>query len=121
MEFKVAAKEGSPHIDLSLDGYLLIEGQSYEDGVIDNFSDLNKAIEEYFQNKSKLAVRLSLNYFNTATSKCIYDLLESLNERKKKGADVTFQWFYPADDEELKEEIEEMVDLAEIDCEILQE
>jgi len=67
---------------------------------IDNF--------EKVKVKSKIAKELvidfNFDYFNTATAKIIYELLEKFKNIKDQGVDVIINWFYHPEDDDLLEE-----------------
>jgi hypothetical protein len=69
--------------------------------------------------KSKIAKELVIDfkfdYFNTATAKVIYELLNKFSKIKQQGVDVIINWYYDSDDEDLLEEgqiMAEALDLA---------
>jgi SiaC family regulatory phosphoprotein len=67
---------------------------------IDNF--------EKVKVKSKIAKELvidfNFDYFNTATAKIIYELLEKFKNIKNQGVDVIINWYYYLEDDDLLEE-----------------
>ena len=60
--------------------------------------------------KEKLHFHFKLEYFNTASSKLILDILSKLEEID--GTSVT--WFFHEDDEDMEEAGEEFSDLVEV-------
>jgi len=55
-----------------------------------------------------------MDYFNTASSKMILDILLKLEEINEDGNDVKVSWYYPEDDEDMEEAGEEYADIVEI-------
>lgn len=55
-----------------------------------------------------------LDYFNTASSKLILDILNRLEKIKNKGKDVKVLWYYAEDDEDMQEAGEEFSELVEV-------
>jgi hypothetical protein len=51
--------------------------------------------------KGKTEVNIKLEYFNTSSSKCILDVFKKLET--VKGTDMTINWFYEEDDEDMLE------------------
>lgn len=67
---------------------------------IDNFEKekvKSKVVKE-------LVVDFKFDYFNTATAKILYELLEKFKKIKAQGVDIIINWFYHNDDEDLLEE-----------------
>lgn len=96
-------------------GELLIEGRSFPPDVTAFYQDVLDWLDEYSQNPAKKTVMtLKLDYFNTASSKIIMDILYKMEELKTSNNDVVVEWFYPDDDEDMLEtgrEYEELVDV----------
>jgi hypothetical protein len=69
-------------------------------------------------NPEKLDVQIFLKYFNTASSKCLYDLLDTLKVMRGNGTSVSILWNYVDGDEEMKEEIEDFQDAVGLDFSI---
>ena len=71
---------------------------------IDNF--------EKVKVKSKIAKELvidfNFDYFNTATAKIIYELLEKFKKIQKQGVNIIINWYYHPEDDDLLEEGEIM-------------
>lgn len=53
---------------------------------------------------NELVVDFKFDYFNTATAKIIYELIEKLIEIKKQGVGIIINWYYHSEDEDLLEE-----------------
>ena len=63
---------------------------------------------------SKMVFDVKLEYFNTASSKVILDIFSKLEGLKEGGADVTINWHYAEDDEDMQEAGEEYSELVEV-------
>ncbi len=59
-----------------------------------------------------------LDYFNTASSKLILDILNRLEKIKEKGKEVKILWYYGEDDEDMQEAGEEFSELVEVPFEL---
>ncbi len=55
-----------------------------------------------------------LDYFNTASSKLILDILNRLEKIKNKGKEVKILWYFSEDDEDMQEAGEEFSELVEV-------
>jgi hypothetical protein len=67
---------------------------------------------------AKISFSFKLDYFNTASSKMILDILTRLEKIKEKGKDVVIIWYYSEDDEDMQEAGEEFSELVEIPFEL---
>lgn len=87
----------SPRITFDLNGKLLLEGRSIPEDVDKLFNPL----VEFIQNLTveDVVFDINLEYFNTATSKCLLDLLKNL-DANNKIENVLINWYYEADDED---------------------
>ncbi len=46
-------------------------------------------------------------YFNTSSSKAILDILDLIEKYHKSGGNITVNWYYESDDEDIQESGEE--------------
>ena len=66
----------------------------------------------------KTVVKFNLVYFNTASSKLILDILFKLEEIFDDGNDISVEWHYQEEDEDMEEAGEEYGDLVEMPLEL---
>ena len=102
----------SPSIDFQSNiGKLCLEGESFMDNSIDFYSQIFDIINKYFADKKNISLLfvLKLSYYNTSSSKMIFDLLKLLEEYKVKGKNINIEWHYNNDDEEIQEDIEDLL------------
>ncbi len=94
----------SPRIHFDVNGKLLIEGRA----IPENVTQLFKPLEEFILNLDVPEVTLDINmdYFNTATSKKLLELLKHLDANNKIKS-ALINWHYESDDED-------SLDIAEI-------
>ncbi|WP_420318923.1 DUF1987 domain-containing protein [Ekhidna sp.] len=62
----------------------------------------------------KVDIRIKMEYFNTSSSKCIYDLMKEVKALEMKGKEVIVRWYYDEDDEDMLEAGEDYSDLLDI-------
>jgi hypothetical protein len=62
----------------------------------------------------RVDVRIKMEYFNTSSSKCIYDILKEIKRLEKKGKEVMVRWYYDEDDEDMLEAGEDYSDLLDL-------
>ncbi len=119
---KLYIKEGldTPRIEFDPAGTLSIEGKSYPPDVMQFFAPVLDWLKEYSQNPApKTIVNLKLEYFNTASSKIIMDILYMFENIYKAGHDVLVKWYYPEDDEDMHETGMEYSEILELPFELI--
>lgn len=90
-------------------------GKSLPENVTIFYQPILAWIEEYFPSPdTESNFVFNLDYFNTASSKIILDILMLLEEKVEKGAAVKISWYYRKDDEDMEEAGEEFADMIEI-------
>ncbi len=100
--------EGTPktptiHFDADT-GLLEVKGRSIPENSIDFYKPLIEWIDHYGRApKSKTALHVQLEYFNTSSSKCILDVFKKLEAIRVAGNEVTVLWHYEQDDEDMLE------------------
>ncbi len=86
------------------EGKLLIQGRSIPENSIEFYKPLVDLLEEYSASpKEATKVDIVLEYFNTSSSKCILDVFKKLEKINSDGSDVTINWHYEEDDEDMLE------------------
>jgi hypothetical protein len=100
--------EGSPKtptIEFNSDsGSLLIKGRSIPENSIEFYKELITALEDYNENpQANTKVEIQLEYFNTSSSKCILDVFKKLETINTGSSEVSINWYYEEDDEDMLE------------------
>jgi hypothetical protein len=113
---KIKGTDDTPQVILDKDnGIFEISGRSLPEDVAAFFEPILKWINEYSQEPlPKTVFNFKLEYFNTASSKLILDVLLKLEEMSDDGKDVLVRWHYPDDDEDMQEAGEEYADIVEV-------
>lgn len=84
--------------------YLLIKGRSSPENAIGFYGLLEDRIQQYkLSGKPKLNVKLELDYFNTSSAKCLFQLIKNLESLQHSGALVNVYWCFHEDDLDLQE------------------
>ena len=120
---EIPAKDACPFIRFDPYGKLEIKGKSFGEDVISLYSVLMKKIQAFAASgKESLEVNIYLKYFNTTSSKCLFDLVTALKGLQDKvGVKVKMEWNYIEGDDSMKEEIEEFKNEIEFDFLVLPE
>ncbi len=93
---KVFLDPNSPRFEIS--------GKSFPADVTYFYQPVMSWIERYSKTPNvKTVFDVKLDYFNTASSKVLLDILYKLEEIHGSGKPVTVRWYYPDDDEDMEE------------------
>jgi hypothetical protein len=79
-------------------GELEIKGKSISENSVKFYRPLIESVEQYlFKPVSPTLVHIHFDYFNTASAKCVIEILKKLESLPKKGIKVEVNWYYKAD------------------------
>lgn len=85
-------------------GVLELRGRSIPENSIEFYKPLNDWIDQYSGGpKENTIVDIKLEYFNTSSSKCILDLFKQLESLNDKATNVSVNWYFEEDDEDMEE------------------
>ncbi|MCE3296291.1 MAG: protein of unknown function DUF1987-containing protein [Crocinitomicaceae bacterium] len=88
----------------SNEGKLELKGRSIPENSVEFYKPLNDWIDSYGNSpKAQTVVDIKLEYFNTSSSKCILDLFKKLEGINGKGTEVSINWYFEEDDEDMEE------------------
>ena len=118
---KYEAEELNPGVVLDAEnGIFELSGKSCPENVSEFYSPIIEWLENYKQNaREKTIFDFKLEYYNTASSKILFVILQKLEAIKDSGKEVLVRWYFPEDDETLEEAGEEYSDLIELDFELI--
>ena len=90
-------------------------GKSLPEDVATFYNPILDWLNEYSNNLNDTTeVVFRLDYFNTASSKMILDILMKLEEFQESGKEVKVKWYFAEDDEDMEDagaEYSEIVDV----------
>lgn len=111
---KIYPTRNTPAVLLDADkGVFKIYGRSSPENSIQFYDPLKEVIANKISG-DRFDVRIKMEYFNTSSSKCIYDLLKEIKALEKKGKEVIVRWYYEEDDEDMLEAGEDYSDLLDL-------
>jgi hypothetical protein len=98
-----------PNVNFCVEtGICELDGESYLENTFEFYAPLLKWLEDYMIYVNKpLTFNFSLNYFNTASSRSILDILNILKQYEKHGGTVTVNWRVRDWDQDMKQDIED--------------
>ncbi|MBR4440391.1 MAG: DUF1987 domain-containing protein [Bacteroidales bacterium] len=113
---KIQGSDDTPKVILDADNNTFeISGRSLPEDVVAFYDPILDWLDEYAQNPlDKTVFNFKLEYFNTASSKLLLDVLLKLEDMYDAGHDVLVKWHYPDDDEDMEEAGEEYADIVEV-------
>jgi len=101
-------------------GTIKIEGSSYPEDAMAFFEPVFTWVEEYIsQADNPLSVHLAINYLNTSSTKCLFDLIDILEEYYEKGGQTKIDWYYHEQDKDIHEAGEEFREDVELPFELI--
>ena len=113
---KIKGTDDTPNVILDKDNQLFeISGRSLPEDVTAFYDPILDWLDEYAQNPNpKTVFNFKLEYFNTASSKLLLDVLMKLEDMCDDGEDIVVKWHYPDDDEDMEEAGEEYADIVDV-------
>ena len=110
----------TPTIVFDITGILEIKGKSIPENSLEFYRPVFEWLDIYSQSPApKTELKISLEYFNTSSSKCLLDILRRLETINLSGKSaVKVLWFYDADDEDMMEAGEDYQALVKVPFEL---
>lgn len=100
-------------------GVLEIKGRSIPENSIEFYKPLLDWIGDYGSSaKPETQINIKLEYFNTSSSKCILDVFKKLETLS--GTQMTINWYYEEDDEDMLEAGEDYQAIISIPFKMIQ-
>ncbi|HBX49831.1 MAG: nuclear pore complex subunit [Bacteroidetes bacterium RIFOXYA12_FULL_35_11] len=97
---EIVGTNKSPFVKFDAEvGLIEIKGRSAIENTIEFYKPLVEWISLYRSSpKASTEIKIYLEYFNTATSKCLTDLFKEIDALFKDGYQVNFNWYYEDED-----------------------
>ena len=114
--FYVEATDSTPEIKLDKENSKIeMSGRSLPENVKEFYGPAIEWLKEYVKKPNdKTKVVLNFEYFNTASSKMIMDILEKIKEIKDQGKEVDVDWCYIEEDDDMLEAGEDYSEITEV-------
>ena len=82
-------------------GYMRFEGESYLEDIFGFFEEINRWLESYFSTDfSKLTFDCAMEYFNSSTTKVLYNMLRFMDSHAH-GQKVVVNWIVADEDDDM--------------------
>lgn len=104
-------KEHVPSVNFDANsGVCELSGESFPEHSVEFYEPLIAWLKEYFVEKNKpLIFNFKLTYYNTSSSKRIFEILCHLKEYEDAGGNVKVNWYFDEDDSEMMIEVEDLM------------
>ena len=112
MLLNIAATDRTPEIILSSQpAKLSIKGESYPEDVSAFYGQVIQAVNTLVETPTgPFDVEIQLIYINSSSIKAIFRIFEGFDEYRKKGQNISIQWFADEDDDIMQELGEDFID-----------
>lgn len=98
------------------EGILELKGRSSPENSILFYQRLIDSLDAFVESdQPRLIANFAFEYFNTSSSKCLFDVFKRLAKIQNEGKEVIINWFYEEDDEDMMEAGEDYCDLLDLD------
>ncbi|MCX6294561.1 MAG: DUF1987 domain-containing protein [Bacteroidetes bacterium] len=117
----INSTETTPLVSFDPDnGLLEIEGRLIPEDVGDFFAPIFVWLENYLpENNKPILVRFCLFYYNTSSSKRIFNIMRKFDALYLKGIDLKIRWEYEEGDEDTVQEGEDYKTFLKVPFEIV--
>ena len=117
----IEATRQTPGVNFdSKKGIFHIFGQSYPEDVNEVFKPIFEWLSDFEPERGKqYIVKINMKYYNTASSRKLFDLLRTFNELYRNNYLFTVQWCYNKEDEDILESGQNFDDLTEMPFEFI--
>lgn len=98
------------------EGILEMRGRSSPENAIQFYQKIIQNLDLYaVSDQGDFTANFAFEYFNTSSSKCLFDVFKRLVRIRESGKDLIVNWFYEEDDEDMMEAGEDYSDLLDLE------
>jgi hypothetical protein len=117
---QIEQTRNTPFINIDFENRIFeIKGPSYSENIVEIYTPLIEYIESNIVHlDGSLECELYFDVLNSISHKKIFQILISLNNFYQEGKDIKVKWYYDADDEDILEMGEDLMELIDIPFEI---
>ncbi|WP_421878136.1 DUF1987 domain-containing protein [Marinoscillum sp.] len=103
------------------EGILEVKGRSSPENSILFYQKIIDNLDEFVNDGGdEFTANFSFEYFNTSSSKCLFDVFKKLSKISDAGKELIINWYYEEDDEDMMEAGEDYADLLDLDFNFLE-
>ncbi|WP_326543169.1 DUF1987 domain-containing protein [Pseudorhodoferax sp.] len=111
--FYIAPTPSSPEVDFRFDTHQLhLRGESYPENAAAFYGEIVAQLKAYLAGQSgrRIAVHIALAYFNSSSTKMLFNLIEALDDAVEAGNQVVLNWYHDEEDDTILEFGQELRD-----------
>lgn len=102
---KLLIKEKADTPNISIDnksGEYTFSGKSFPEDAISFYTPIKRWVKDYINNPAdKTIITLNFDYLNTASTKCLLEVIMTFEPIIKKGDELEIIWYYRKEDEDM--------------------
>lgn len=124
MTYQREATRTTPGIDINLEqgsGHIKLSGRSSPENSVQFYSPVMEALRMNHANLTELNVDVRLEYFNTSSSKCLYDIFKNLKQIEQQKIELNINWYYEPMDEDMFEAGEDYSELLDLEFNFIEQ
>lgn len=100
----LASTKKTPEVSFTADGRLKLSGRSIPEDPSKFYDQLFEWTFHYCQDPAEsTTLDVSLEYFNSGSSKALLHILRALADLAKKGSQLSINWYYEEGDDDILE------------------
>jgi hypothetical protein len=111
--FYIAPTPSSPEVDFRFDTHQLhLRGESYPENAAAFYGEVLAQLKAYLaaQDSRHIEVHIALAYFNSSSTKMLFNLIAALNDAVEAGNQIALHWYHDAEDDTILEFGQELHD-----------
>jgi len=102
----IAPTPSSPEVDFQFEARTLsLRGESYPENAAAFYGDIIARLKEFLAAQTGIAleVNIALAYFNSSSTKMLFNLIEALSNAAEDGNQVRLNWYHDEEDDTILE------------------
>ncbi|MBS4018885.1 MAG: DUF1987 domain-containing protein [Dechloromonas sp.] len=102
----IGATPSSPEVNFDFaKHHLSIRGESYPENAAAFYGEIIKRLREYLGNcsQTRITVDISLAYFNSSSTKMLFNIFEAFNSAATAGNEIVLNWYHDEEDDTILE------------------
>lgn len=101
-------------------GEINMDGNSYPVDAAEFFSPVFDWLDNYITDiKCEIILNLRINYLNSSSTKCLFDIIDRVEEYFNSGGKVQVKWYYKSNDKDIEETGKEFQEDMEVPFELI--
>lgn len=98
------------------EGILEMRGRSSPENAIQFYQRIIDGLSQYAETGGDgFTASIAFEYFNTSSSKCLFDMFKRMVKIRDSGRELSINWFYEEFDEDMMEAGEDYSDLLDLE------